>query len=172
MIADRWAPTRLTGVDLIDQLTPSARRVARLVVGPAEEELLSLEQADRVLFVESLESLEAPWTALRVAAQRVAAGGRLVVTVPNVESLRNRLGLLLRGQLASFRPSSPAQRTPILAHVIEATLRYEGLIVDVVAHAMPDVIPLTSGRTWPRAINATMPKLTSVSIVVAASAAS
>lgn len=66
-----------------------------------------LAPADRVLLVETLEHVEAPWTLLRISARLVKPGGVLVVTTPNIMTLRHRLELLARGQLTSFRPQEP-----------------------------------------------------------------
>ena len=46
--------------------------------------------ADRVLLVEVMEHLEAPWTVLRATADRVKPGGVMVVTTPNVATLHHR----------------------------------------------------------------------------------
>lgn len=169
-VARRWAPSSLTGIDLIDMLADDLRDVVNLIVAPAEQGLPFSTPFDRVLLVESLESLEAPWSMLRLAACLVAPGGRIVVTVPNVASARNRLGLLARGELSAFRPNNPAQRTPVLPHVVEAVMRYEGLTPIERTYAMADVIPLTRGRLWPDAARRRAPCLTSVSVVMAADA--
>ncbi len=126
-IRDRHKPSKLIGLDIIDWLADDLRNDVELLTGPAESALDGVEQVDRVLMVEVLEHLEAPWTVLRAAARRVAPGGVLVVTTPNVASLRHRLELLVRGQLTAFRPDNLPHLTPGLPHVIERVLADEGL---------------------------------------------
>ena len=104
---------------------------------------------------------------LRAAARRVAPAGRLVVTTPNVTSLRHRLELLVRGQLTSFRPDNLPHLTPCLRHVIERVLTDEGLVVGH-GYVGPDVIPLVGGRRWPPILQRNAAHLTSVSLVVTA----
>jgi 2-polyprenyl-3-methyl-5-hydroxy-6-metoxy-1,4-benzoquinol methylase len=96
-------------------------------VGAAEERLPEIEAADRVLPVEVMEHLEAPWTVLRAAANRVKPGGVIVVTTPNVATLRHRLELMVRGEPTFFRSDNLPDLQPILPHVAERVLREEGL---------------------------------------------
>jgi hypothetical protein len=96
----------------------------------------------------------------------VEPGGRLVVTTPNVATLRNRLELLVRGQLTAFRPDNLPHMTPPLPHVIERVLADEGLTSVHFSYAGTDVIPLTGGRRWPKAVQRRGAELTSVSLVV------
>jgi 2-polyprenyl-3-methyl-5-hydroxy-6-metoxy-1,4-benzoquinol methylase len=164
-VRDRWSPRSLMGLDLIDWLAEDLRDDVELVTGPAEETLEGLPRADRVLMVETLAGLEAPWSVLRAAARLVAPGGSLVVTTPNNTSLRNRLDLLARGQLTFFRPDYAPHLTPVLAHVVERVLREEGL-TSRSRYGGRDVMPLTGGRHWPHRISRTAPGLTSVSLIV------
>jgi 2-polyprenyl-3-methyl-5-hydroxy-6-metoxy-1,4-benzoquinol methylase len=166
-IRDRHEPARLVGLDVIDWLEDDLRGHVELLTGPAETALDDVEPFDRVLMVEVLEHLEAPWTVLRAAARTVAPGGRLVVTTPNVASLRHRLELLARGQLTAFRPDNLPHFTPALPHVIERVLRDEGL-QPARAYTGIDVIPLTGGRRWPTGIARRAGQLACVSLVVTA----
>jgi 2-polyprenyl-3-methyl-5-hydroxy-6-metoxy-1,4-benzoquinol methylase len=166
-IRDRHEPAHLTGVDIIDWVDDDLRDDIELLTGPAESALDGVGLVDRVLMIEVLEHLEAPWTVLRMAARKVAPGGRLVVTTPNVASLRHRLELLVRGQLTAFRPDNLPHLTPGLPHVIERVLVDEGLRVGY-GHAGIDVLPLTGGRRWPITLQRRAAHLTSVSLVVTA----
>lgn len=67
----------------------SGRRVARIA---AEEESLSHASVDLVLYWHVLEHLDEPEVALRRLAPAVHPGGRVVVAVPNTESLQARVG--------------------------------------------------------------------------------
>jgi 2-polyprenyl-3-methyl-5-hydroxy-6-metoxy-1,4-benzoquinol methylase len=155
------------GVDLLDWLDADLRGDVDLRVGAAETVLADVPAADRVLVVETIEHLEAPWTTLRAAAQHVAPGGYLVVTTPNVASARHRLELLVRGRLTAFRPENLPHITPALPHVIARILRDEGMLASL-SYAGRDVIPLTGGRRWPRIAVRTLQEMTSVSCVMSA----
>jgi SAM-dependent methyltransferase len=166
-LRDAWQPSALSGIDPIDWLADDLRADVHFEELPAEQ-AGSLDPADRVLMVEVIEHLEAPWQALRTAAGRVAPGGWLVVSTPNLATLRSRLELAVRGNLTSFRPGYAPHVSPALPHVTERILGEEGLAVQAPQFAGADVISLSGGRVWPEAIRARYPTLTSVSVVIAA----
>ncbi len=167
-IRDTWEPSSLCGIDAIDWLDEDLEDDVDFRVMPAEQ-ASELPAADRVLMVEVIEHLEAPWSALRQAAKLVAPGGRLVVTTPNVATLRHRLELGARGRLTSFRPDNQPHLSPALPHVTERILAEEGLAVDSPGFAGADVISLTGGRVWPASVRRRYPALTSISVIVSAS---
>lgn len=125
-VRDRWAPASLAACDLIDWLDDDLRDDVEMTRSSAEAALPLQDVVDRVIMCESLEHTEAPWSVLRAAARSVAPGGRLIVSVPNVAALRQRLDLLLRGHLTSYPPENEAHLTPILPHVALRILRAEG----------------------------------------------
>jgi hypothetical protein len=137
-------------------------------VGPAEHALQSAEPADRVLMIEVIEHLEAPWTVLRAAARKVRSGGALVVSTPNIRTLRHRAELAIRGQLTAFRDDNPPHLTPILPHVTARILDEEGLLPERPRYAGRDELPKL-WKPWPAAMHERFPVLTSISVIVAAS---
>ena len=163
-LRDQWSPSSLVAVDLLPWLAADLRPDVEQRIGDAIVSARNLAPADRVLAVETLEHVEAPWTLLRVAAELVKPGGLIVVTTPNVASLRHRLELLVRGELTSFRPNDIQHLTPILPHISEAVLRQEGLIDLRRAYVGRDIIPLTGGRVWPRTAATLAPSLLNVSV--------
>ena len=165
-VMDKWQPTALCGADPIDWLADDLRANVSFHALPAEG-IDDLPIADRVLLVEVIEHLEAPWSALRKAARLVAPGGRIVVSTPNLASLRNRLELGLRGHLTSFRPHYEPHISPALPHVTTRILAAEGLAVQAPRYAGTDVISLSKGRVWPERVRERYPLLTSVSTVIA-----
>jgi SAM-dependent methyltransferase len=169
-VLEDWAPAELTGIDPIDWLDEDLRGSVRFETVAAEESD-ALPVADRVMLVEVIEHLESPWSALRGAAGRVAPGGRLVVSTPNLATLRNRLELGVRGDLTSFRPGYEPHISPALPHVISRVLNEEGLTVEHPLYAGTDVISLSKGRRWPAPLSRRYPRLTSVSVVIAAARA-
>jgi 2-polyprenyl-3-methyl-5-hydroxy-6-metoxy-1,4-benzoquinol methylase len=169
-LRDEWEPASLAGIDPIDWLDEDLRADVEFHTIPAER-ADGLAVADRVLLVEVIEHLEAPWSALRMAARLVAPGGRIVISTPNIASLRNRLELAVRGHLTSFRPDYQPHISPALPHVTRRILEEEQLQLDEELLAGADVISLTGGRVWPETIRARSPILTSVSVVLAAARA-
>jgi SAM-dependent methyltransferase len=168
-VRDRWQPASLAGIDAIDWLEDDLRGDVAFKALPAETAAAELDPADRVLMVEVIEHLEAPWTVLRQAARLVAPGGRLVVSTPNLATARNRLELALRGHLTSFRPDYEPHISPALPHVGTRILREEGLVPEPPGFAGVDVISFSKGRLWPQAVRRRYPALTSVSVILSAS---
>jgi 2-polyprenyl-3-methyl-5-hydroxy-6-metoxy-1,4-benzoquinol methylase len=166
-IRDEWDPALLSGIDPIDWLDDDLRGDVTFSAIPAEQGA-ELPPADRVMLVEVIEHLEAPWSALRQAARLVAPGGRIVVSTPNLATLRHRLELGVRGQLTLFRPENQPHLSPALPHVMARILSEEGLTVDPPGFAGADVISLTKGRVWPEALRRRRPALTSVSVIMSA----
>lgn len=165
IVRDRWAPSKLTGIDLIEWLDGDLSHDVTLILGPAERAISEAQPADRVLLIETIEHLEAPWSVLRAAARLVRPGGVIVVTTPNIASLRHRLELLVKGQLTTFRPSYPGHLTPVLPHVPRMILTQEGLVVTNMT-GVCDIIPLTGGRRYPPSIHRRAPKLTSLVLLM------
>jgi SAM-dependent methyltransferase len=166
-VRDEWQPAALHGVDPIDWLADDLRGDVQLRTLPAEESG-GLEPMDRVALIEVIEHLEAPWSVLRSAARLLTPGGVIVVTTPNLATLRNRLELALRGTLTSFRPDYEPHVSPALPHVISRILAEEGLAVEPARYAGADIISLTGGRKWPSGLRARYPVLTSISVIVSA----
>lgn len=158
----------IIGIDAIDWLTPDVRDEVKLHVAPAEEALAMASPADRVMMIEVIEHFEAPWTVLRQAAGLVAPGGILVLSTPNITTLRHRIELATRGGLTSFRPDHPPHLTPALPHVIERILTDEGLDV-ATSYAGHDIVPLTGGRRWPGWLHARLGRLSRTSLLVTGS---
>jgi 2-polyprenyl-3-methyl-5-hydroxy-6-metoxy-1,4-benzoquinol methylase len=166
-VRDEWSPAGLWGIDVIDWLPQDLRGDLEFSTVAAEQ-MGGLPKVDRVMMVEVIEHLEAPWSALRAAAQLVAPGGWIVVSTPNLARLRNRLELALRGQFTSFRPDNVVHVSPAPPHVTRRILAEEGMIPAEPTYAGRDVISLTGGRTWPQGVRERLPVLTSVSVIIAA----
>jgi 2-polyprenyl-3-methyl-5-hydroxy-6-metoxy-1,4-benzoquinol methylase len=171
-VRDRWEPASLVAVDLLPWLADDLLGDVDVRVGEASEVASSLAPADRVLCIETLEHLEAPWLVLRQAARLVAPGGRIVVSTPNIQTLRHRLELAVRGRLTSFRPDEPQHLTPILGHVMQAVLEQEEMRDVRRAYVCRDVIPFTGGRTWPGRVAERAGSLLCVSLFMSAARSS
>jgi SAM-dependent methyltransferase len=166
-VRDEWAPAQLRGIDSLDWLDDDLRADVDFQVRPAEQ-LTGTPSADRVLLVEVIEHLEAPWSALRAAAGVLAPGGWLVLSTPNLATLRHRLELALKGTLTSFRPGYDPHMSPALPHVSSRILAEEGLLVQAPGYAGADVISFSKGRIWPESVRRRYPRLGSVSVILAA----
>ena len=166
-IRDEWEPAELYGIDPVDWLDEDLRTDVSFQTVAAEE-APNAPVVDRVLLVEVIEHLEAPWSALRQAARLVAPDGRIVVSTPNLAALRSRLELGVRGQLTSFRPDYSPHISPALPHVATRILLEENFAVEAPRFAGSDVISLTKGRVWPESIRLRCPVLMSVSVIIAA----
>jgi SAM-dependent methyltransferase len=166
-VRDRWQPASLAGLDPIGWLADDLREQVSFHAIAAED-AGALEPADRAMLVEVIEHLEAPWSVLRTAAGLVAPGGWIVVSTPNLATLRNRLELAVRGQLTSFRPGYDPHISPALPHVIARVLSEEGLVPEPPRYAGADVVSMSKGRAWPAALRRRAPALTSVSVILAA----
>lgn len=167
-VRDGHAPNSLIGVDVLPWLDDDLKSDVTLHIGPAEERLSKLAPADRVLLVETIEHLTAPWDVLCAAASLVAPGGRIVVTTPHIANLRHRVELAVRGSLTSFRSDNAPHLQPVLPHVTASMLSHSGLVDVRTSFAATDIIPFTGGRLWPRPIARRWPGLCSVSVVVSA----
>jgi 2-polyprenyl-3-methyl-5-hydroxy-6-metoxy-1,4-benzoquinol methylase len=167
-VRDRWSPSSLVAVDVLPWLASDLRSDVELHVGDALTEAAALGGADRVLSVETLEHVDAPWALLRVAARLVMPGGVLVITTPSITTLRHRLELLVRGELTSFRAAHLQHLSPILPHVTEAVVCQEGLEDVGRLHVGRDIVPLSGGRVWPGAAARRAPSLLNISVVTVA----
>jgi hypothetical protein len=142
-------------MDLIDWLAADLAADVDMRVGPAETFLVGDRVFDRVALVETIEHLDAPWSVLESAIERVAPGGVIVVTTPNIATLRHRAELAVRGTLTSFRPDNAAHQGPALPHVIERYMRRGGMTTsrsyagrDKVPK-LPKLLPRSFVRRWP-----------------------
>lgn len=164
-IRDKCSPRELVGIDVIPWLSADLADDVELHVGDALDFLSDLPPVDRVLIVETLEHVDAPWSLLRAATALLAVGGVIVVTTPNIRTLRHRLELLCRGELTSFRPSEPQHLSPILPHTTEAIMQESGLTTER-SYAQRDVIPKSRGRSWPIGIADRWPSLLKISVLI------
>ena len=99
----------------------------------------------------------------------LAPGGRIVLSTPNLATLRHRLELGVRGKLTGFRPGYAPHLSPALPHVTRRILEEEGLRVEAPVYAEADVVPMSGGRAWPERLRRRYPRLGSVSVIIAAS---
>jgi len=64
---------------------------------------------DYIVCVEGLEHIENPRQAVREFARLLRSGGRVIITVPNILNIEERVKNLLHGYTSHFKPISPAR---------------------------------------------------------------
>ena len=79
----------------------------------------SLDVAFGVELVEHLEETERLFGEV---ARVLKPGGELIITTPNILSLKSRLGFLFTGYAYSFPPLDPEVRDPVRQHITPLTL--------------------------------------------------
>jgi len=72
--------------------------------------------------VELVEHMENPGRFFKEAARVLKSGGELILTTPNILSLKSRLAFLLTGYTYSFPPLDPDVRDPVRQHITPLTL--------------------------------------------------
>jgi SAM-dependent methyltransferase len=112
---------RVTACDLF----PEFFRVPEVECLPVDEDgtLPYQDQSIDVAYgVELVEHMENPGRFFKEAARVLKPGGDLIITTPNILSLKSRLGFLLTGYTYSFPPLDPDVRDPVRQHITPLTL--------------------------------------------------
>lgn len=73
------------------------------------------ESFETIVCVEGLEHIENPANAIREFARLLTANGRLIVSVPNIMNIEERLKWLINGYTSHFKPLSPVALAAISA---------------------------------------------------------
>jgi len=103
LFGERLIATRgvsVVGIELDDSAAAEAEgRLTRVIRGRYPEATKGLGlQFDCIIFNDVLEHLENPWMALTAAGGLLAAGGRVVASIPNVRYLPHLYKLVIRGE--------------------------------------------------------------------------
>ena len=86
-------------------------------------------QFDLVASVEVVEHLDGHRTFFEEAHRVLKPGGALVITTPNMQSLKSRMRFLLSGYYYSFGPLDPGETDPVRQHISPFTIdRYAFLL--------------------------------------------
>ena len=80
------------------------------------------QSIDVAFAVELVEHMENPGRFFKEAARVLKPGGELIVTTPNILSLKSRLGFLFTGYKYSFPPLDPNVSDPVHQHITPLTL--------------------------------------------------
>jgi SAM-dependent methyltransferase len=107
--------SHLTGIDL--QPGPDAAKYGRVVIGDIADtdgDVTIGGHFDLVTVIEVIEHVRDPELLISFAAQRMKSEGWMIVTTPNIYSLRARLRFLINGKLVWFE--QPANSEPDHMH--------------------------------------------------------
>jgi 2-polyprenyl-3-methyl-5-hydroxy-6-metoxy-1,4-benzoquinol methylase len=104
----------LTGIDLMDR-PASLPEAIGWHAHDLNDAILLGREFDTVICSETIEHLENPRQVFRSLHALLRPGGSLILTMPNQESIRSYVSLLLGGHFAMFRGNSyPAHITALL----------------------------------------------------------
>jgi 2-polyprenyl-3-methyl-5-hydroxy-6-metoxy-1,4-benzoquinol methylase len=104
---------------------------------------------DCVTAIEVIEHLENPRHCLRSLLSALRPGGTLILSSPNVLSLRSILSLLCRGHFVDFLDSSyPAHITPVLPMDAQRILREFGQMDFRFSFSNRGVLPSCTSLSW------------------------
>ena len=120
-LSARMAATGLnvTSVD-IEATEPFRHDPARRIIADANQALpFPDNHFDLVVTVEGIEHLESPTGFLRECARITRAGGTLIVSTPNVDSMRSRTWAFLRGHSRYFGPQGDSAKDSGHLHPID-----------------------------------------------------
>lgn len=111
------------------------------------QELVSL--FDCVTAIEVLEHLENPRHSLRAMLSALRPGGILILSSPNVLSLRSILSLIARNHFVDFLDSSyPAHITPIIPLDLTRMLREAGIKEHTLSFSNRGAVPHFTHFSW------------------------
>lgn len=107
------------------------------------------QKFDWVVGVEVIEHLENPRNMIRTMVEMTKPGGHILVTTPNVESLRSILSFIVRGHFVDFLDSSyPAHITPVLTLDLKRIVWECGLEIIRLEYSGRGAIPGLTKWNW------------------------
>ena len=106
-------------------------------------------KVDLVFAIEIIEHLENPREAIRKISEVLKPGGKLVLTTPNLESIRSIISFIFRGNFVDFLDSSyPAHITPIVKMDLERILSETAFLNITSQYSEKGVLPRFTNLTW------------------------
>lgn len=127
---------------------------------------LSIEHADVVVAVETIEHLENPWAFMRQLVRLTAPAGLVIVTTPNQLSALSLVTLLAKRRFSAFQDSHyPAHRTALLGSDVCRAASAAGLDVVEVGYTGSGRVPLTPWH-YPRWASMRAPRLLSDNVMI------
>ncbi len=120
--------TESVAADIVPPAAPPPPGTVQWITADLNEPLaLDAHQFDLITAVEVIEHLENPRATAREWLRLLKPGGSLVMSTPNVESIRSLLALVFRGHFLAFtEPSYPAHITALTSQDVTRVLREAG----------------------------------------------
>jgi SAM-dependent methyltransferase len=116
---------RAWGIELFEPAAQAARAHAEeVLVGDAEaliDNAFGTERFDLILCLDVLEHMVDPWRFVDTLQHRLAPGGRLVISVPNIRCIKVLLPLLLLGRFR-YQEHGILDRTHLRFFTLESAL--------------------------------------------------
>ncbi len=107
------------------------------------------QEFDWVVAVEVIEHLENPRNMIRTIAEMTKLDGHILITTPNVESLRSILSFIFRGHFVDFLDSSyPAHITPVLTMDLHRIVTESGFEIKRLEFSGRGAIPALTNWSW------------------------
>lgn len=150
-LAREGAFASLAGADLYPRPDDLPADV-RWHVADLNEPLDDASRYDAVVCSEVIEHLENPRQTMRSLYAALRPGGLLVLTMPNQQSIRSLLSLLVRGHFVQFLDGSyPMHITALLRMDLERMCREVGFDAPRFAYTNHGAVPGRTSVTWQRA---------------------
>lgn len=106
-------------------------------------------QAQWVICTEVIEHLENPRHLFRIIRKIMKPGAHLLLTTPNVETIRSILSFVLRGHFIDFLDSSyPAHITALNRMDLERLFRESQIQIERIEYSNRGVLPKLNHLTW------------------------
>ena len=146
-IAALLPDTRLSGADYLGRPAGLPERIS-WTSGDLNQPLVA-PPVDIVTCSEVIEHLENPRAVFRNLFELIVPGGWLILSMPNQESIRSYVSLLLGGHFVAFRgPSYPAHITALLRMDLEHMCAETGFEPAAFSYTDHGGLPKKPGTSW------------------------
>lgn len=150
LLSDEYPGLYLTGVDFSDRPAGLNPKVAWQRMD-LNEDFDAVESFDIITCTEVIEHLENPRHVFRQFAKLLKPSGTLVLTMPNQESIRSLIALLIQGHFVAFVPGSyPAHITALVQLDLKRICQETGFAELRISYTDVGGIPKFRGLTWQR----------------------
>jgi 2-polyprenyl-3-methyl-5-hydroxy-6-metoxy-1,4-benzoquinol methylase len=140
---------QITGADLLPRPRDISPSVTWVLADLNEPLPLPAESFDAIVSTEVIEHLENPRAAFREFHRLLRAGGHLLISTPNQESIRSLASLVVRGHFVAFLDSSyPAHLTALLRLDLQRLCAEAGFAAPRFFFTDDGAIPMLTSLRW------------------------